>query len=138
MTSAPVPRHNTGVTLRFTALRVTAALFAAVFASAPIVATLHADDHAHVYCAEHQAIEESGSKKVAASATDAWTTTSEAADHESCELFALTIRSATPHRSSVAFDVAARAEAPAAIEAASAHCVVQTLLQAPKASPPQA
>lgn len=121
---------------------MTVALFVALFASAPLVAALHADDHAHVYCAEHQAIEESTgapqSNDNSAAHASLTAPFEDARGHERCELFALTVRTATLNSVPGGAHPAAAAQVPEISAAVHARRVVPVLFEAPKASPPNA
>ena len=124
----------------FKRLRVFSALLAAAVAMAPVVASLHSDDHAHVYCAQHQAIEESdGTTSDTSRSTDSWTSANdEVSSHESCPFLALTTRASELNHAASSVPLLEADAVAARLEFSAGHEVVALLLEAPKSSPPQA
>lgn len=113
---------------------------AAAFAVAPVVASLHSDDHAHVYCAQHQAIEESdGTRSDTARSTDAWTSADDrVSSHESCPFLMLTTRASELNPAGSSRQLFEADAVTTRVELSARHEVVALLLEAPKSSPPHA
>lgn len=123
-------RHHT--------LRLAAALLIALWVGMPLAWSIHAEDHAHVYCAEHGSVEEARGGSSRERAGDAVTAAAESS-HESCVFIALSTRSAdVPPTTQERPDASLRLSAAGLNHAEAQYATVPVLHRAPKSSPPRA
>ncbi|MFL5320196.1 MAG: hypothetical protein ACJ790_11115 [Myxococcaceae bacterium] len=125
------------------AIRLASLLFAAAWTVAPVVQALHSDQHAHHYCEQHHAFEESSAKLAPAApiATAAQLVQGEelsAPLHEGCACLAFSVRPALPNAPAVQLAFNARIAKGAVLSEAPEHRSLAVLDAAPKSSPPSA